>query len=88
MVARRLQPPALDALPAEPLIQTGGADQSVDDRGQCRHLAEGQAKQRGHEIESRDRHEPPVQRPHYDEHRRDHIDDFQVLPPVFDYNAI
>ena len=51
MMARRLQPPALDALPEEALVQTGGADQPVDDSGQCRHFAEGQAEQRGHEVE-------------------------------------
>ena len=63
MVARRLQPLALDALPEEPLVQTGGADQSVDDSGRCRHLAEGQAEQRGHEIEPRDGNESQFSAP-------------------------
>jgi hypothetical protein len=57
---------------------SGGADQSVDDSGQCRHVAEGQAEQRGHEIEPRDGNESPVQRPDHDEHCRTNIDSFHL----------
>jgi hypothetical protein len=70
--------PPRDALPEEPLIETGGADQSVDDRGQPRHLAEGQAEQRGHEIEPRDGNESPVQRADDDESCRNNIESFHV----------
>ena len=70
MAAGRLHPPALHALPQKPLIQAGGANQSVDDSGQCGDLAEAESEQRSHEIEPGDGDQSPVQRPDNDEDRR------------------
>jgi hypothetical protein len=63
MVACRLHPPALYAPPEERLVQTGHADQSVDHGGQSGDLAEGQAEQRGDQVETGDATSPQFSAP-------------------------
>src|SRR5689334_14885684 len=79
MMSRRLEPPALDALPEERLIQSGQADEPIDNSGESRDLTERQAEERRHEIDARHRHEPPVQRTDDDQHRGNDIEQFHRI---------
>jgi hypothetical protein len=79
-----LVPTALDRLEADRLIETGEADEAVDNGGQGRDLAELHPEDRGDQIEARDGDQSPIQGSDYNQDCCEYV---EFLRKVFSSKA-